>query len=223
MSIHDLFTRDAATALDVASLPGDQQTAHIRERATQLYLTEARLERAEALVEQIKTRRERIATRVLPELMDAAGTDTIGLPEVGVDVVVQPLVFASIKKNLPPEEREKMFAHLEEHGGGALPQAVVAISFPKEDLDQARQLKEFAERWMKSTYGNAPHPPVDLELTVHHGTLTSWLKATLERRAEHIADGYPVKPLALELLGATVGRICRIKKRKEKKSGGPRR
>jgi hypothetical protein len=218
MTLFDLFARDAVGPLDLASAPSDQQTAHLRKRAQELVDADARLRRAEALVETIKARRTLLATRVLPDLMDAAMTDTIGLPEAGVDVVVVPFVSAGIGKDVDPEVREKMFQHLETLGGGSLPKASVFVNFSKEDLPRARKFVDAASAWISKAFGNETGPGVGLELSVHHGTLTSWLKSELEAREERAARGETLVPLDLGLLGATVGRICKVRVRKEKRA-----
>ena len=57
MSFIDLFARDAVGPVDLDSLPSDQQTANLRRRCQELVQAEDRLRRAQALVEQIKARR----------------------------------------------------------------------------------------------------------------------------------------------------------------------
>jgi hypothetical protein len=218
VTLFDLFARDAVGPLDLASAPSDQQTAHLRKRAQELVDADTRLRRAEALVEAIRARRTLLATRVLPDLMDVAQTDAVGLPEAGVDVVVVPFVSASIGKDVEPELRDKMFQHLETHGGGSLPKATVVVNFSKEDLPRARKFVDAASAWIAKAFGNDAGPGVGLELSVHHGTLTSWLKSELEAREERAARGEKLAPLDLSLLGATVGRICKVRARREKKS-----
>jgi hypothetical protein len=213
MTIQDLFERYEQRPLDLSGTPTDAGVARIRQRCQELVALDAAYRRAEALMESMRIRRDRLATDVIPELMDEVQTDTIGLSEAGVDIVVEPWVHASIKKDLPEEDRERMFDHLAELGGGDLPTASVTINFPKKDMDRARSFRAAAQEWLKKSYGNSEPPRVGIEAMVHHGTLTSWLKDHLGYRRDAIADGIKLPPLRPELLGARIGRICRIRKR----------
>jgi len=223
MTYLDLFAKDATGPLDLSSAPSDQQTSNLRRRCQELVDAEARLARAETLVEAIKARRTLLATRLLPEMMDAAQTDTIGLPEAGVDVVVQPFVAASIPKDWDDARREQAFQVLENLGGGSLVKAALAVDFPKEDLATAQELRSAVALFLKQKYGNRPPPPVVLDMSVHHGTLTSWLRGELEARAERAADGLNVPAVDFSEIGATIGRICKVKKRREKSSSRKKR
>jgi hypothetical protein len=210
MSIQELFAREQAYAIDLGNLPEDGRIGDIRQRCQELVRLDAAHRRAEKLVEEMKKRRDRLAKTVIPELMDETGTDVIGLPEAGVDIVLKPWVFASIRKDTPDDVRDAIFAHLEELGGGSLPKASVVVNFPREELDKARSFRAAATAWLEKGYGNSTPPPVELDVTVHHATLTAWLKSFLFD--EEMRRGRP--PIDLELLGASVGRVCEITKRR---------
>lgn len=216
MTLQDLFVREDA-APDLSSTPGDQQTYRLRQRCRELAETTARLERAEALVKSIKARRDWLSTKLLPDMMDEAGTDIIGIPEANVDVVVEPFVHAAIKADWSPEDRSRAFAALEAAGGASLVQAVLEIKFPREHLALAQQLAQRASAYLTAAYGNQPPPPVNLELAVHHATLTSWIKEEFARRDQLLLDSQPLPPpLPLGQIGATIGRVCKVKKRSQK-------
>ncbi len=242
MTLLDLFARDVAGPLTLGSAPTDRQTAWMRRRAQELVEATSRLARAEALVDRIRARKTELERRALPEIMDQLQTDSLGLPESGVDIVVQPYCSASIPRDWDDDRRSAAFAQLEACGGGSLIQTTVVVAFPKEDLELARRFEDAAGKWLEKAAGNVSPPVPLLDMGVHHGTLTSWVRAELERRQGLIADGWRLAtreemiklsqeiplpprvlpPLDLDAIGATTGRICRVVRRKEKKTGGRR-
>src|SRR5690349_1814236 len=112
-----LFARDAVGDADLSSLPDDQRTAVLRTKATELRQVTEDVERLTNELELLTKRRTELETRILPDLMDQFGVDSLGLPDANADLIVRDYVHASIKKDLPPEEREAAFAELEAHDG----------------------------------------------------------------------------------------------------------
>lgn len=226
MTYVDLFAKDALDPLGMDSMPDDQQTARIRVRCQELVNATARLERAEALVDAIKARKNLLEMRLLPTMFDTVMTDSIGLPEAGVDIVVQPFVQASIPVDWEEDRRVRAFGILEKLGGGDLVQATVEVRLPKEELKLAQLLQNHLTEFLKKAYEKreALPPAVKLVQAVHWGTLTSWLKEYLTQREEAMAEGIPVPVVDFKDIGATIGRICKIKKRKiDKPKSGKRR
>lgn len=216
--LRDLFANDAVPPLlDVTRAPTDQATRRVAAAARELALADARLKRAEALCEQVRQRRNHLATKVLPELMDSAGQDRAGLPDMGCDVVVEPVCSAVIRADWPLDKREAAFAHLEALGAGDLVRATLVVEFAREDLPLARRLHEAVVKWLAQRRG--AEPAVSLNMGVHWKTLTSWLANHLAREQEHDPHAAPRNTPAvdLETLGATVGRICRVVPRKKDK------
>lgn len=221
MTLLDLFADDAAAPLDLSSAPPDGRVAKLRDKAAELVECSRRLDRAEQLVADIRKRKVELETHTLPDMMAAAGVDTMGLAEAGVDIVASSFAHASIPVAMDPVKRDAAFAHLTELGGGDLIQATVSVAFPKEDIVLAERFRGAAQTWLAKA-SNHP-PPVNLDQAVHHGTLSAWLRSQIETNAERIAYGLSVIPINLETLNGVVGRIVKIKVRKEKKIAKPRR
>jgi hypothetical protein len=119
--------------------------------------------------------------------------DKIGLPGSGVDLVVDDYYHANIKAEDP--NREQAFNWLVENGHGDLLKVTVTCVFARGDYDKAEKLKAILV-----TNGYAPA----IDQGVPWNTLTAWLKEQLRKGS--------VVPL--ELFGATIGRIVKIKMRK---------
>jgi hypothetical protein len=213
--MQDLFAADAPAPLDASAAPTDEATRRVATAARALAAADARLARAEALCEAVRKRRNDLATRVLPALMDSVGQDRCGLPDMNCDVVVEPFYAAAIKADWPPERREAAFQHLEELGGGDVVRAELSVQFRKEDLPAARRLLQAVDTWVNKARVDAV---TSLDLSVHWKTLTSWLTAHLE--SERARDPHLPEPntprLDLDLLGATVGRKAKVVRRKDK-------
>lgn len=220
----DLFARDAATPLDFSSAPADESLRTIANAARSLATLEAQIEQAETALAVMTTERTRLSMQVLPELLDAMGTDQVGLSDLGCDVVVEDFYRASVKVGDTPEFREAAFAHLVELGGGDLIRATLTVSFDKEDYEVARSLHTLIRKYLEEM--RRPGTPSSLDLSVHHGLLTSFVRDWFEARRgdpDDEREGSNTPVLDPRTLGATVGRIARVvrrdgSKRKRRKS-----
>jgi hypothetical protein len=137
-------------------------------------------------------------TVTLPDLMDQAGVDTIGLPAVGnhsaLDAKLVPFYAAGIAASWPSEKREQAFKWLSDHGHATLIKTSVTIDFDRTDRDKA----------VKFAKTNGKLSPKIIE-NVHAGTLKAWLKEQVEE--EHVMP-------PLDIIGGTVGRVVKLKERK---------
>lgn len=209
IALLDLFARDADELSRLDATPDDRSTASIARHAKELAEADRRLERVEALAANIRARRNELATRILPELMDTAGTDRVGIPDASADLVVQPYYHAAIKADWDTARRDAAFAHLEELGGGGLVKAEITVSFDREQLPVARKLLDATRKWLEKAKIDAHS---DLDTTVNWQRLTGFVRDYTEHPLE-IGDT-PRPVLKPELLGATIGRVCKIVKRR---------
>lgn len=199
MADDDFLASLEKEAADVSSIPSDAGLSRLRIAAQRM--VEQR-QRVEDLKEQLRVANIELyetETRTLPDLFAEIGTDRIGLPEAGVDVVVKPHVHANIKADWPEEQREAGYAHLEAVGGGDLVRNEVVVIFPRGHFDE---LQEWMDRVSKL---NLPFDPPDMgvQKTVPWNTLTAFVKEQIKRGTV----------LDLEKLGATVGSVASIQKR----------
>lgn len=215
----DLFARDAATPLDFSSAPADGNLRQVADAARSLATLEAQIEQTETELSRMTTERTRLSMQVLPELLDAIGTDQVGLSDLNCDVVVENFYRASIKVDDTPEFRDAAFSHLVELGGADLIRATLTVSFGKEDYGLARELHAHIRKYLDAV--GIPGTSSSLDLSVHHGLLTSFVKDWFESRKEdpEEREGSNTPVLDPRTLGATVGRIARVVRR----DGGKRR
>lgn len=213
-----VFATDAAT---ITSVPSTDQVRSIAEGATLLVAATNRVKELEAALDAAKAERKRLAHDVLPPLFDEAGTDRIGLPDDDLDLVIRPYYHASIGGDMPPDQQEAAFDHVEDLGGGNLLSTVIEIKLNRNQLEEARNLLERLRGMNDLPEG------VIFRLTrgIPWATLTSFLREFFERRddvLQSIGEGEePPAPYDktpnLELLGATVGRVAKIEKRPRRK------
>ena len=140
----------------------------------------------------------------LPDLLDEAGTDTIGLPASGnlpaIDITMHTVHRANIAAGWPEERRSAAFAWLDANGHGDLIKTAVTISWPRELRDKAREFMElFARR-----YGTEIKP--EIKEMVHPGTMTAWFK-------HQVRNGGALPPL--DVIGASSMRVAEMKESQE--------
>jgi hypothetical protein len=160
------------------------------------------MERVEVIDETIKD----LKTVELVVLMQDAGTDHWGLPDMGnlpsSDLVLKQWVAAKI-----PEGREAAaVAHLDEIGLGDTIKTEFRVSFGREELDKARAFEK------KLVASNLDW---DKKQGIHYQTLQATVREQMKVVA---AEGRPPgSHLDREILGITEGRVAELVPRKEKK------
>lgn len=185
---------------DLSSMASDEKIAAGRDMARRFAMKCAMIESMEERLKVLKKEREELARREIPEFFDGTlHTDKIGVPEAGVDVVVEPYYHANIRSDWSELDRQAGFQYLEKKGHGDVVSVVLTVEFGRRELALARELEEMIRR---SRFGNE-HPP-KLEMSVPWATLTALVKKEVESG----------RTLDLSVLGATVGRTAKIKKRK---------
>lgn len=210
-NLTNLFEQDAIAPLAFTAMPRNPALQSLATAAHTLAVADANLKRAEALVAAIKQRRQRLATKVLPELFDQLQTDHWGLNDLNCDIIVENYYHAVIKADWPDAQRKAAFAHLEELGAGDLIKAEMTITFQREDLEAAKELEVAIKLWLKTK--KLDIAPM-LNLNVPWATLTAFVKSEMEKPIDPHAAPSDKPKMNLEKLGATVGRICKIVMRK---------
>jgi hypothetical protein len=178
-------------------IPTDGDTSRLREKAMELGSVESELEKLAKRTTELNARKTALSFREIPDIMAELGIDSLGLPELNADIVEKPYYKASIPASWPDERRQAAFDWLEKNGHGSLVKVNVTVSFGKSELEKARELETLIRGWSNE------HTP-ELSMDVHWGTLTSFVK-------EQVTKGEVVP---LETLGAEVGRIAVINRRK---------
>lgn len=160
-------------------------------------------EELEELAADLGKEVEKMAMVTLPDLLDTAGIDHIGVPAKGnqaaFDVVLRPYFKATIAASWDDARKEKAFQALSKHSAGDLIRRVVTISIPHthpQAADLERRMVAMADK---------VGLPVEVTKTVPWTSLTSWVK-------ERVTKSKSLPPL--DTIGATVGRKATIKDRK---------
>lgn len=141
--------------------------------------------------------------KVLPELMDKAGVDCIGIQASGnkpaMDFKLRPFYSANIAASWSQERKAIAFAFLEERNAADLIKTEVVASLPKGNLALAQKLVKAASE-LKI--------PTILTKRVHGNTLSAWLRELVESHATILSTE------DLEKIGGTIGRVVKPEERK---------
>lgn len=191
--LKELFATDALHV----HVQSDEQIKSAQEACEHLYHVEAQIKQLEETVAALKEERKVITQRTLPTFLDSIGMDRVGLPAQGVDIVVENYYHA----NIPPEHEAAAFNWLDENGHGDLIKLTLTVALAKGDYETGKKLLERIEAYLLAAKVKAT---VSSKLGVPWNTLTAFVK---EQTTAGVA-------LPLELLGATIGRIVKIKTRK---------
>lgn len=186
---------------DAGRPPPESQLAEVRDKVREFRDIEKRIADHEQAIVELKSRRKEITDHELVTLMDDAGIPSITLAAEGnlpaFEVEVGAYYHANISAEWPEEKRRKAFGWIAKYHGGMLRNTFV-ISFGK---NSEKLQAEFAKLAAKH---KLPHKN---EFGVPWNTLTAFVKDQIENHRR--------RP-PLDLLGATVGRVAKIKKQKEK-------
>lgn len=158
------------------------------------------IEQAEARLKELKSQRLELSQRTIPDLMDEVGTDRVGLPGVGSDLVVEPFV----KAVLPEENAAEAASWLDATGHGDILRTFVTVEFAPGEREHAENVITLIRSYFRGR--NIEQHDPEVRNSVHWKTLTAFVREQIEEN----------NAVPLDLLGATVGRVAKIKQRKEK-------
>lgn len=145
----------------------DNLNTVLRGLADELLEAEAEVKRLEAELEAANNRKRDIAEKRIPEALDGMdGKFNLG---DGRELSVKEEIRASIAG----EKRDPAIRWLDEHGYGHIVKREVVFEFPKGDEERC---KKFIEAVQKLGLGTLV---MKSNNTVHHATLTSWVKEQL--------------------------------------------
>lgn len=165
-----------------------------RELATRYHQLLAEIEGIRAVLSERSEELQRLQYRELPDLFSEVGISSVGVDGAVIEVV--PFYKANIAADWPQERRDRAFNWLESNEAGDIIGTTVTVAFQRGQIELARQLEASLREqpWANS------NPPV-LQRSVPWNTLTALVRERLEQGKE----------TPLEDLGATVGRVARVK------------
>ncbi len=204
-----LFGELAEEASDLSSVPTGEESVRLRNLALKFVQVSSEVDKLETELSEKKTEKRTMAMTELPDLMNEIGQDVIGLPDANCDLLLSAYYHANISKDWPEEEQVASFDYLEEIGAGDLVKTMVVMQFGRSELDRARAvialIHQAATFMQNAGVGPGEIPEPIITMSVPWNTLTSFLREQIEKG----------EILDLEKLGATVGSIVKIKKRKK--------
>lgn len=190
----------AAIAADAKMPVPKDKLDRARNMARQQRDLKRELTDAEAKVSSLKARIGDISRRELPDLLEEVGLKALSLEGDGdmpdYDLELQPFYHANIAADWEDERKQAAFDWLDENDHGDLIKAVVTVELARGENDARKRLEETLHELGMEFRS---------ELTVPWNTLTAFVK-------EQIENG---EALPLELLGATVGKVVKMKERKK--------
>lgn len=212
----DFLAELSAEAQDLATVPTEAGASRLRSMAVRMVTLQDRIADIEAELKTANVELWDLKTRDMPSLMAELDVDKIGLAESGVDLVMEPYVHANIRADWEEEKREAGFAELDRIDGGNIVKNVVSLQFSRNEaaLTQAfmevledAQFRDRVAELVRAIDPDTNHttlPDAELARAVQWNTLTAFVREQIQRGTV----------LDLEKLGATVGSIVKIKKRK---------
>lgn len=181
--------------------PSEGDSRRLTELGRELVWQDQQISRLEADLEAHRRRRDEIAHREMPDYMREIGQDRIGLMELGLDLVLAPYYRANIAVGWDQDRRDAAFGWLEAHGHGALIRSTLSVEADRGSLEALRSAIPHIRAVLSEAGIEAE---INLHRSVPHTTLTAFVREQVEAGRE----------VDLERLGAQVGSVVKIKRRK---------
>jgi hypothetical protein len=157
----------------------------------------------DALAERVKVlsaEAQQIKDKTLVDLFDEAGVNSLGIDADGNMPPYEVEITDYYRANIPEDKREAAFDYLRRIKQEDLIKTTFTVEF---GLREGAASDRFARSLEKAGV------QYSVKRGVPWNTLTAWFKAEHKRK--------PLPAKAMELLGATVGRVAKVVKQKEKK------
>jgi hypothetical protein len=193
----DFLDELASEAAQVTRAPTAEESQKLTELGREVAEVDRRIERGEQLLSELKERRHTILHREMVDLMTQFGQDKIGLSEDNVDLVLEPFYHAS----LPKDDPQPGLDWLIENNHGDLIKATLVVTMDRRDFEHMAPMGEAIQAFAKEA---GIEVKTERSLSVHWATLKSFVREQVEKGVA----------LPLDILGATVGQVVKIKKRK---------
>lgn len=172
----------------------------LRERVVYARALDLEIDDLEQRLEDKKRELRHLYHTEIPDLMDEAGVDRLGVTNAGnlgsFEIKVQPFYSANIAAGWDPDKRSAAFEYLTELGAEDLIKTKIEIDFSRGERAKAVLVAE-----------NLKDDGIETSMkeTVHSATLASWLREQVEVNGT-VPD--------LDKIGGTVGRVAKITRKK---------
>jgi hypothetical protein len=199
--VNDDFLAELAAETEAAQVaPPEDALEYVQKLGAEVNLIDARLAKWGEVAAALQMRRNEILGKILPEFMDDPRRRLDSFSVDGVKFTVDNYYKASI----PADNPDPGHNWLEENGHGDLIRNTIVVALPKESEEMAKEI----ETYIRQRYQEAN---VERKRAVPWASLTAWLKELWN------APDPNKKLPPLDIMGATVGRIVKIKPPKKDK------
>jgi hypothetical protein len=193
-------TRAMLDELRADARPSEDRLETARNMVRKLRDHEMEAAELDARLSEKKQAIREMKEREIPDLLDGIGVPAITLAAEGNNPAYEIAVVDRYHANIPEEERDEAFGYLKKTGNEDLIKTTYTISF---GLREGKQAERFGRSLDKAGI------EYSVTCAVPWNTLTAWFKAEHKRK--------PLPAKAMALLGASVGRVAKVVKQKEKK------
>jgi hypothetical protein len=180
--------------------PSEDKLDTIRATIAQLRDNEFEVATLEERTDEIKKLIREAKEKTLPDMFDEAGVSKLGIDAVGNLPPYEIEVTDRYHANIPAERAPEAFDYLAKTGHEDLIKTIYTIEF---GLKEGKAAQRFARSLEKAGI------PYNAKQSVPWNTLTAWFKTETKRK--------PLSSSAMELLGASIGRVAKVVKQRTKK------
>lgn len=193
-------TRALLEEMRYAAAPSPDKLDALRAEIAKLRDKEIEIAELEARLTELKLQVKEITEQTLVELFDQAGCNRIGIEAHGNLPAYDVGLIDFYHANIPEQHREAAFEYLTEIDQADLIKTEFKVAF---GLKEAKETERFARLLEKA----------GIEYSAKKGvpwnTLTAWFKREYQRK--------PLTARAMEILGASIARMAKVIKQREKK------
>lgn len=221
---------DEAASIDLSSVPSEKASMMLRDAAQSMFDMSVEVKALEQQLADKKKKLYHLEHKAIPDIMQQIGQDKIGLPDAGengVDIELKPYYHANISSNWDEDRRKKAFDLLEKNGDGDLIRNVVIFSFTKGENEKVKafltiindgRFYELLKEQLGEGVNDLEIPSPRVEQSIPWNTLTSYVKEQDSKGNLHRLWMSETEPTVdpVEVLGATIGFVAKIKLRKAK-------
>lgn len=188
-----------AMAAEAQAPPSEDRLTRVREKISELRDLEFENQSLQERMRENSEKIREIKEKTLVDMFDSAGISSLGIEAEGnlppYDVEIGPYYHA----NIPDETADQAFAWLTKNKHGDLIRGTYTVTFGRGEEKNRRKFEEYLE---KNQFD------FSYKFGVPWNTLTAFVREQIEV--------YKREP-PLKLLGATVGRVAKLKKQKKGK------
>jgi hypothetical protein len=182
----------------------------IRDAASTLRSLVLNRDELEHQLETVSSQINNLKLEGIPAMLSGVGLTSLSIEASGntpaFELKIKPFYKAGIPADWPDDKRQIGFEHLIERNAGDLIKTTVSFEFSRDSEPQVNSFLSMLEDLQFTTPDGQDFPQPTVKQTVHHATLSSWLKEEWTLSAKR---GEPQPKL--DLIGGVVGKIAEVK------------